>query len=593
MNEQKPAQPRSTHGYVPGFFIWLMVTVLFGCPGLYALVSLISDQSPLVFAVVSAMASIVIWNYSRARAKRLQTPTNATDQAAPKNDQEQQNWSPIVVAYASLLLGSICAINLWLIRLMFAAFLGTVADQSADWIILLSIACPVFLVLWSALTERTLVRRMKQRLLITSEAIVAKQEHVVQPREARPLGPVPVFAINMRSAGNLHMPSVAAAALIQRAHQQAADSAYMLKRGYWCLVVGYIALAPLCGMLNHWKFRPEMLFSGGLWLVFGLVFYVLGTSSTSGLIVDWRHWRTGNILGVIFLVLLIIIVLVQPHTFLAEDSSPGLIAQLMVAVSRTIPPVLALITALILTSYALWIARTARKLRHQALAHRPIKLLFLWVFGSPSVDRTVRSNVGDLWQHVGSVQLLKGAGFMVGASEMAATLGRRADKRIAKIPDEIIAHIKAFRMTPDWMGRYHHNSILCGDAVWQLAFHTLLADTDVVLMNLSSFSPKNQGVSYELGQLIDRLPTRRFLLLVDATTDIEFLTDMLRAAWKTMAADSPNRVPDPEPVQIFKIEHFEPVSLYPDAPVAERRKIDEALQAEIESIFQVLCEGAV
>jgi hypothetical protein len=225
------------------------------------------------------------------------------------------------------------------------------------------------------------------------------------------------------------------------------------------------------------------------------------------------------------------------------------------------------------------------------LAYLPLNLLFLWVFGSLVVENTARRNLGKVWRYIGTVRLLKGARYMVGMGDMVATLRGRAGERVEKTPREVNARIQSFRMTPDWLGRYPLNSILCADATWQLALHTLLSTADVVLINLTGFSPKNQGVIYELTQLVDRVPTKRFLLIVDGMTELEFLTDTLRRLWEAIAADSPNRLPNAAPIQIFKVEEFN--KPYDYEPNRDSHFVDyDVLQKEIDGIFQLLCEGA-
>jgi hypothetical protein len=72
-------------------------------------------------------------------------------------------------------------------------------------------------------------------------------------------------------------------------------------------------------------------------------------------------------------------------------------------------------------------------------------------------------------------------------------------------------------------------------------------------MDLSGLSPSNQGCTYELGQLIDRVPTSRFILLVDATTDLGFPEGTLKAACARMAFGSPNHSTDYGPVKLFQL----------------------------------------
>ena len=94
---------------------------------------------------------------------------------------------------------------------------------------------------------------------------------------------------------------------------------------------------------------------------------------------------------------------------------------------------------------------------------------------------------------------------------------------------------------PDPDGRYRVNEFFCRQDTWQMTMRRLAADSDVVLMDLRSFSPGNQGCLWELQQLLNGTPLERVLLVVDETTDQAFLEEQLHALWSQVPADSPNR----------------------------------------------------
>jgi len=79
----------------------------------------------------------------------------------------------------------------------------------------------------------------------------------------------------------------------------------------------------------------------------------------------------------------------------------------------------------------------------------------------------------------------------------------------------------------------------------------LAADSDVVLMDLRSFSPRNQGCLWELQQLLNGTPLERVLFVVDETSDQTFLEDKLQALWGQIPVDSPNRGHQPPVVRLF------------------------------------------
>ncbi len=171
----------------------------------------------------------------------------------------------------------------------------------------------------------------------------------------------------------------------------------------------------------------------------------------------------------------------------------------------------------------------------------------------------------------------------------------RADRYVLETPKEVTEALESLATAPNWLGMYPTNTLLCADSVWQLALEGLLADTDAVLMNLCSFSRERRGCTYELGELVDHLPTRRWLLLIDWTTDMDYLQEALAEAWASMALDSPNRGADVAPVQLFRLSSLEtaergiPTETKPAADVAAPLT---DLTAEANRMFEILCQGA-
>jgi len=174
-----------------------------------------------------------------------------------------------------------------------------------------------------------------------------------------------------------------------------------------------------------------------------------------------------------------------------------------------------------------------------------------------------------------------------GSDPIRVARGRSQDV-IALTPEQVDARIASFRQTPHpWYCVYETNTLLCGDQSWQHAVARLLHDTDLVLMDLSSFSPKNAGCAYEIGQLIDKMDRSQFLLLVDETTDMDFLTKALQTAWTAMAPTSPNRRPDAGPIRLFRLEkeYEERADGGPPANLG-------AILRDTDCLMRLLCTGA-
>ena len=249
---------------------------------------------------------------------------------------------------------------------------------------------------------------------------------------------------------------------------------------------------------------------------------------------------------------------------------------------------LALATAALLI-YVVLFRRAVNRLRQDVFSHRPLRLLFLWVFGGINRLNSLFLGFGTLWRSLGSLQLLRGGETVVwGADPIRVARGQTQDV-IALTPEQVDARIAGFRQTlHPWFCVYATNTLLCGDQSWQHALAKLLSDTDLVLMDLSSFSPKNAGCTFEIAQLVDKFDRRRFLLLIDETTDVDFLSRQLQVAWAAMPASSPNRRPDAGPIRIFRLEkeYEEREDQGPPAKLG-------VILKDADCLMRLLCIGAV
>jgi hypothetical protein len=232
----------------------------------------------------------------------------------------------------------------------------------------------------------------------------------------------------------------------------------------------------------------------------------------------------------------------------------------------------------VLAGYGILMTVAVMILRRDMAAQKPLRFLALWVFNFSGNLATILSTTGLIWQFLGSTQYLRGGGFTV---DIRSVLSKR-DTGLVDTPKELKAALQEFHYTPIWSGRYKVNSVLCGDAVWKLALHTLLRETDVVVMSLMGFTPTNQGCRYELSLLVDRLSMQRVLFLVDPTTDLDFLIDTLRQSWEMMAVDSPNQAGTTGPIRIFRITMWTSVPVLEgmDSMMADR-------STELEPTFRV------
>ncbi len=205
-----------------------------------------------------------------------------------------------------------------------------------------------------------------------------------------------------------------------------------------------------------------------------------------------------------------------------------------------------------LLAYALFNGYLGSRLRHQTAATKPMRLLILWVFGPQKNLLTLLGNIGQYWRLIGSVQFLQGGAYTLNMNQVVSYISGKRDILTAT-REQLDKKLHAFKYIPERNGTYPSHSLLCGDAVWKLAIDYFLQNSDMIAMNLCGFSRSNQGCIYELSLLTDRFPSRRILFLVDDTTDMDFLTSMLKQKWNTMPAASPNHTTSASAIRIYKL----------------------------------------
>lgn len=181
------------------------------------------------------------------------------------------------------------------------------------------------------------------------------------------------------------------------------------------------------------------------------------------------------------------------------------------------------------------------------------RLLVLWVFGTTSRMEELLRQVALQWTYLGPIQYLRGPGSRADVGRWVTALRRGTRDLFADTLPDVMKHLRRFRLTPNIFGIYSLNSLQCTNAVWRDAVDALLDTTDLVMMDLTTFGPKNQGCAYELGVLIARIPASRFVLVVDGATDIDLLTALLHRQWSEMPASSPNREENPGPIRLLRI----------------------------------------
>ena len=191
-----------------------------------------------------------------------------------------------------------------------------------------------------------------------------------------------------------------------------------------------------------------------------------------------------------------------------------------------------------------------------ALAARqrtPLRLLLLRVFTRRDQKGRVKSKRADaerLFDVLGSRWRYAGPIAMIGAPDLASSTidpdefldflaGKLHDRFIVE-PADVPARLAAIDDRCDLDARWRVTELFCGNDAWRAAVLGLMARSDLVAMDLRDFGPDNQGCIFELQSLIDLVPAGRVALLVDGSTDRNFLQATIDDCLTRVPPSSPN-----------------------------------------------------
>jgi len=186
-----------------------------------------------------------------------------------------------------------------------------------------------------------------------------------------------------------------------------------------------------------------------------------------------------------------------------------------------------------------WIGFRALRCRSEDAA----VLLLLRVFALNSRSEQLFDSLTRWWRRVGSLVMIAGPDLIrstIQPHELLEFVGGNISRRFVASSAQLAEQITSLDLQADPDGRYRINQFFCHRDSWQSTMRQLAKRSSVVLMDLRSFSARNQGCIYELGQLLNSVDLRRVVFVIDETTDRQFLTNTLSALWQQLLPDSPN-----------------------------------------------------
>jgi hypothetical protein len=149
-------------------------------------------------------------------------------------------------------------------------------------------------------------------------------------------------------------------------------------------------------------------------------------------------------------------------------------------------------------------------------------LLLLRVFGDTARTERVFDRIGARWRWFGPVTMIAAPDVVartVDAGDFLNFASGHLGDRFVKSEADLARRIEGLDLEPDRDGRYRVNELCCQADTWRAAVVELMDRADVVLMDLSRFTVRRAGCTFELQQLAARLDNRRLVLLTDDTTD--------------------------------------------------------------------------
>jgi hypothetical protein len=183
-------------------------------------------------------------------------------------------------------------------------------------------------------------------------------------------------------------------------------------------------------------------------------------------------------------------------------------------------------------------------LRHDHRDTEAPLLLILRVFSLGYRSERLFDSISKLWLRAGSIGLISGPDLVtttVEPHEFLDFMGGRLSRQFVQSESDLNKRLDRIDTQPDPDGRFRVNEFFCHADTWQMTMQQLARMSNVVLMDLRSFSESNQGCLYELEQLLAAIPLERVMFVIDHTTDQPFFEQTFKMLWKKIPEDSPNQ----------------------------------------------------
>lgn len=166
------------------------------------------------------------------------------------------------------------------------------------------------------------------------------------------------------------------------------------------------------------------------------------------------------------------------------------------------------------------------------------RMLLLRVFALGVDSRNLFERILRHWRYAGSVQMISGpdlATTTIEPHEVISYVSGNLNKSFCEDEASIIKNVSAADTLPDLDSTHRVNEFFCRDNNWKLVLKELVKQSDVVLMDLRSFTKQFNGCQFEIKALVNLFPLDKIIFIVDEKTDIDFTKQIFTEAF--MEAD--------------------------------------------------------
>ena len=161
-------------------------------------------------------------------------------------------------------------------------------------------------------------------------------------------------------------------------------------------------------------------------------------------------------------------------------------------------------------------------------------LLVLRVFSLGKKSEALFQAITQRWRYLGHIQLIAGpdlATSTIEPHEFLTFLSGRLKQEFIHSAETLQQRLATLETQRDFDGRFRINELFCYADTWRQALAALVDKQNTVLMDLRSFTARKPGCIHELNTLVQVVPLNRIVLVIDQTTDVTFLSQVLHEAW--------------------------------------------------------------